>query len=143
MQAHFAEYTASASSKCTSPPTPYDLASLMQRWYTPGSQVPACTPNYLYFELQLVGNAWLPDVLQYINVVFTGLFGTELGRKLQALRGGGGWPGDKGCGVTVAVAQHRCDHRLLYSCRPLRFTPVSTAAYIGVVPHEREAARLV
>lgn len=77
----------------------YNLGEVLARWWKDGTPPPEIG-QFPYFEIEWMGNAWLPESILYILVKFSsagggeGLWGTQLGAQLQ---------------VSAGVAMHRAD----------------------------------
>lgn len=59
----------------------YNLADLFLLWY--GGVNNFAKTTYLYFEIEMAANAWLPEALLYIVAYFDELWGNADGEKLQ------------------------------------------------------------
>lgn len=61
----------------------YSLATIMRLWLSPPQQSqPAPDAFSSYTEIELMGNAYLPESLAYINPLFSKLWGQPYGHKL-------------------------------------------------------------
>jgi hypothetical protein len=62
----------------------YSLGKVFKRWYTPGGgPLIANGTNFVYFEIEWAGAAWLPESLLYIIAKYDHMWGNNDGYELQ------------------------------------------------------------
>jgi hypothetical protein len=62
----------------------YSLGKIFQRWYTPGGgPLIANGTNFVYYEIEWAGSAWLPESLLYIIAKYDHMWGKKNGVDLQ------------------------------------------------------------
>lgn len=61
----------------------YNVGDLFWRWYGGAPVIDLKGSDFFYFEVNLAGNAWLPDALLYFVAIYDELWGTQEGTKIQ------------------------------------------------------------